>query len=217
MNPRHVTAQDYQAAGYANSGTASQTGADRAGLCRFSDARVVVFDRCGGRRTRHCDLAARMAPEAVHFRCLMKKRAQGKPGAHDTRSRAHKNAHGGPQVRRNTRPSLRSGFNGLCRALPGDEFVLPPSPTDLRFIEGLGSTISISLTPATGAGTTRFCRPQLPRAEALRPARMLPEEVSTEAFKRRSSARRSIAHGNPPCNHARARRCRVHRNLSQRS
>jgi hypothetical protein len=136
MNPRHVTAQDYQAAGYANSGTASQTGADRAGLCRFSDARVVVFDRCGGRRTRHCDLAARMAPEAVHFRCLMKKRAQGKPGAHDTRSRAHKNAHGGPQVRRNTRPSLRSGFNGLCRALPGDEFVLPPSPTDLRFIEG---------------------------------------------------------------------------------
>jgi hypothetical protein len=61
---------------------------------------------------------------------LMKKRAQGKPGAHDTRSRVHKNAHGGPQVRRNTRPSLRSGFNGLCRALPGDEFVLPPSLTD---------------------------------------------------------------------------------------
>ena len=31
-----------------------------------------------------------------------------------------------------------------------------------------------------------------------RPARMLPEEVSTEAFKRRSSARRSIAHGIRP-------------------
>ena len=29
-----------------------------------------------------------------------------------------------------------------------------------------------------------------------RPARMLPEEVSTEAFKRRSSSRRPIAHGN---------------------
>ena len=34
-----------------------------------------------------------------------------------------------------------------------------------------GSTISISLTPATGARTTRFCRPQLPRAIRLdRPA-----------------------------------------------
>jgi len=74
-----------------------------------------------------------------------------------------KNAHDGPQVRRNTRPSLRSGFNGLCRALPGDEFVLPPSLTDWRSIEARsGPTISISLTPATGAGTTRFCRPQLP-------------------------------------------------------
>jgi len=41
-----------------------------------------------------------------------------------------KNAHDGPQVRRNTRPSLRNGFNGLWRALPGDEFVLPPSLTD---------------------------------------------------------------------------------------
>jgi hypothetical protein len=27
----------------------------------------------------------------------------------------------------NRRHSLRSGFNGLLRALPGDEFVLPPS------------------------------------------------------------------------------------------
>ena len=47
-----------------------------------------------------------------------------------------KNAHGGPQVRRNTRLSLRSGFNGLCRVLPGAEFLWPPSPTDWRSIEG---------------------------------------------------------------------------------
>jgi hypothetical protein len=30
----------------------------------------------------------------------------------------------------NTRHFLRNGFNGLCRALPGDEFVLSPSPAD---------------------------------------------------------------------------------------
>jgi hypothetical protein len=90
-------------------------------------------------------------------------------------------AHDGPQVRRNTRPSLRSGFNGVWRALPGDEFVLPPSLTDWRSIEArLGSTISISLTPATGAGTTRFCRPQLPSREHPDRAHVLPAEISRE-------------------------------------
>jgi hypothetical protein len=37
--------------------------------------------------------------------------------------------------------------------------------TDRR--PGRAPTISISLTPATGARTTRFCRPQLPRAIRL--------------------------------------------------
>src|ERR1700737_2418482 len=32
-----------------------------------------------------------------------------------------------PQVHRNTRPSLRNGFNGFLRALPGDRACLPPS------------------------------------------------------------------------------------------
>src|ERR1700754_1773304 len=31
-----------------------------------------------------------------------------------------------------SRRFLRNGFNGLFRALPGDEFVLPPSPADSR-------------------------------------------------------------------------------------
>jgi hypothetical protein len=63
-------------------------------------------------------------------------------------------------------------FYGLCRDLPGAEFLWPPSPTDWRWIEARsGPTISIGLTPATGARTTRFCRPQLPRAIRLnRPA-----------------------------------------------
>ena len=60
-------------------------------------------------------------------------------------------------------------FYGLCRALPGDEFVLPPSPTDQRSFRdpvGLEKT-SAGLTPATGARTTRFCRtPQRRRQRA---------------------------------------------------
>jgi hypothetical protein len=73
-----------------------------------------------------------------------------------------------------TRHSLRNGFNGVYRALPGDEFVLSPSSTD----EGLSAPgradfASADLTPATGVRTTRLNRPR----------------------QRRSSARRLIAHG----------------------
>src|SRR5450759_2266005 len=39
-----------------------------------------------------------------------------------------------------TRPSLRNGFNGLLRALPGDRAFLPPSSADT----------SANLTPASG-------------------------------------------------------------------
>jgi hypothetical protein len=71
---------------------------------------------------------------------------------------------------------------GLCRALPGDEFVLPPSLANWRLI------ISVELTqpprnlaPATGVGTTRFCR----------------------THQRRSSCAPLFAHGEmPPCEHA---------------
>jgi hypothetical protein len=59
---------------------------------------------------------------------------------------------------------------------------------------------SADLTPATGAGTTRFCRTQPPVfAKRLRRAR------------RRSSARRASLTGDPPCDHLARRRCRVHR------
>ena len=84
-----------------------------------------------------------------------------------------------PQAHRNTRHSLRNGFNGLFRALPGDEFVLSPSLANCGISKpGWARFASASLTPATGARTTRLCRPRL----------------------RRSSARRSIAHKrSSPC------------------
>src|SRR6478736_3224982 len=48
---------------------------------------------------------------------------------------------------------------GLCRALPGDEFVLSPSLANQGLAEpGWARKTSASLAPATGVGTTRFCR-----------------------------------------------------------
>src|SRR5438445_2198374 len=129
---------------------------------------------------------------------LRKQRAQGKPGAHDTRSRAQRctrRTAGAPE-----HPAFPAQwFYGLCRALPGDEFVLPPSLTDWRLIEG-----PVGLDNLHQLDTSNGCQDHtvLPSAASSshtpRPARMLPEEVSTEAFNRRSSARRSIAHGIRP-------------------
>jgi hypothetical protein len=86
------------------------------------------------------------------------------PGARCTRGlvcKMHK--------RKRTRAYRFSGGNpafpaqwlyGLCRALPGDEFVLSPSSANWRFcVNPVGpAKTSADLTPATGARTTRFCR-----------------------------------------------------------
>jgi hypothetical protein len=52
-------------------------------------------------------------------------RVLGAPAA--PRAKCRKHASASPQVRRNTRPSLRNGFNGFLRALPGDRAFLSPS------------------------------------------------------------------------------------------
>jgi hypothetical protein len=59
-------------------------------------------------------------------------RAQETPGARGTRGPCAKvgSTRSSPQAHRTPRRFLRNGFNGLFRALPGDEFVLSPSPTD---------------------------------------------------------------------------------------
>ena len=105
-----------------------------------------------------------LATEAVHRRCPSKAEGAGKAGCPRHPQSCAKDAHDGPQVRRNTRPSLRGGFTAYA--------VLSPEPNSSglrrrrigdRSKARSGPTISISLTPATGARTTRFCRPQLPR------------------------------------------------------
>jgi hypothetical protein len=104
---------------------------------------------------------------------------QGKPGARGTRSPCALvvRTRSSPQVARLIRLSLRNGFNGLCRALPGDEFLFVTVAGELPIYRrpGRASQISASLTPATGARTTRFCRTQLPSPK-LSADRMLPDE-----------------------------------------
>ena len=133
----------------------------------------VVFDRCG--LASGYDMAISrhgVRPKLCDLRCPRKRRGRRESRVPMTPAVVRKNAHGGPQVRRNTRPSLRGGFTAYA--------VLSPEPNSSglrrrrigdRSKARSGPTISISLTPATGARTTRFCRPQLPRANRLdRPA-----------------------------------------------
>ena len=116
-------------------------------------------------------LAARCA--RVVLESFARLRAWGMPGARCTRSLvcsvlvAHECRHHG----RTGSPGIpaRNGFNGLYRALPGDEFVLSPSSADEGFAgPGWANETSANLTPATGARTTRFCRPQKRRSSACR-------------------------------------------------
>ena len=124
-----------------------------------------------------------------------KQRAQGKPGARDTRSRAQKctrRTAGAPE-----RPAFPARwFYGLCRDLPGAEFLWPPSPTDWRSIEGpVGPDNLHQLDTSNGCQDHTVLPSAASSRQPPRPARMLPEEVSAKAFKRRSSSRRPIAHG----------------------
>jgi hypothetical protein len=73
------------------------------------------------------------------LRVLSNQRAQGRPGARCTRGLACKvvqrNAHEHTGSAEAVRPSLRNGFNGFLRALPGDRALLPPSFAKVAFRE----------------------------------------------------------------------------------
>ena len=76
---------------------------------------------------------------------------------------------------------------------------------------GWAETTSADLTPATGARTTRLRRTRTCyRQSASATCAQQPEHWRTW-IQRRSSTRLTIAHGKPPCDRSRARRCRVHR------
>jgi hypothetical protein len=153
-------------------GQCRKQGADRAGQCRCSDRRPLFSIDVGWRLDTTWRSRGAWRPKLCGLRCPLENGGRRESRVPMTPAVVRKNAHGGPQVRRNTRPSLRSGFTAYA--------VLSPEPNSSglrrrrigdRSKARSGPTISISLTPATGARTTRFCRPQLPRAIRLdRPA-----------------------------------------------
>jgi hypothetical protein len=90
---------------------------------------------------------------------------------------------------RSTPASPAQWFDGLCRALPGDEFLLPPSlPARWLNRSGWIELATGSLTSATDARTTRFCR----------------------THQRRTSCALFSLTDNRPANTFTRRRCRVH-------
>ena len=144
-------------------GRCCKQGADGAGLCRCSDTRQLFSIDVGWRLDTTWRSRGALRPKLCDLRCPLENGGRRESRVPMTPAVVRKNAHGGPQVRRNTRPSLRSGFTAYA--------VLSPEPNSSglrrrrigdRSKARSGPTISISLTPATGARTTRFCRPQLP-------------------------------------------------------
>jgi hypothetical protein len=171
----------------------------------------------GRHRIRHCDLAARCA-RGLHLRLALfeigrrESRVPMTPAV--VRTRCTRRTAGAPE-----HPAFPARwFIGLWRALPGAEFLWPPSLTDWRLIEGpVGPDNLHQLDTSNGCQDHTLLPSAASSRHTPRPARMLPEEVSTEAFKRRPSAQVARSRKNRPANTPRARRCRVHRNLPQRS
>ena len=112
-----------------------------------------------------------------------RQRAQGKPGVRCTRGptckgRKHVGRH--HRFTGSIRPSLRNGFNGFFRALPGDRALLPPSPRRLTAsLARLGHDLPPQdLTPASGrqdhttspSATTSFVCAPVDRSRAQRTA-----------------------------------------------
>jgi hypothetical protein len=73
----------------------------------------------------------------------------------------------------------RNGFNGLCRALPGDRALLPPSSADMFLSKpGWADLNSANLTPASGrqdhtilpSAATSFVSSPFDRSQVFRPA-----------------------------------------------
>jgi hypothetical protein len=83
-------------------------------------------------RTRALALAAQCArvDQAIHAP-KTRGRREGPVPARTHGPRATKSTRQNHRYRRIIRPSLRSGFNGVLRALPGDRALLPPSPRGL--------------------------------------------------------------------------------------
>ena len=92
------------------------------------------------------------------------------------------------------RHSLRNGLTAYAVLSPASEFVLSPSLADQGLAEpGRAGKTSASLAPATGVGTTRFCRTQL-APFVLRAARSLTNYFALRFHWRADAAASTTSH-----------------------
>jgi hypothetical protein len=163
------------------------------------DGRFDALSRVSNSRMRLRVLAVRIAPELCDLPLPLNTEGAGKAGCRlapaapvrkKCTGRDHRFSRGGPG------PPCANGFNGLYRALPGDEFVLPPSSANWRCCEpGWVNDTFTDLTPATGARTIRLCRPQSSSStQGSRPCAQTSKYRRRRSFQRRSSARPMITH-----------------------
>jgi hypothetical protein len=132
---------------------------------RFLIPRIDFNFQTACAQTQLRDLAARFARGLLFVsRSPQNQRAQGRPDARCTRGLVcmctEKCAHEHTGPAENTRPSLRNGFTAYVVVVLVRRALLPPSPA---------RTALTNLTPASGAGTTRFCRPPTSRSSSQRP------------------------------------------------
>jgi hypothetical protein len=125
-----------------------------------------------------------------------RRRAQGMPGARCTHSLAcemletHECSH--HRLTGVTRHSLRNGFNGFLRALPGDRAFLPPSLAD-HGLPVKADIASANLTPASGRQDHTTSPSALARSSARRRVHRIPHPTFVTIAKRPSSKERGTA------------------------
>jgi hypothetical protein len=138
----------------------------------------------------------RHAPEACISFTLPGKEGRRESRAPIAPAVVHTKRTSRPQVNRIIRLSLRDGLR-LIRAHPGDRAFLPPSLHGLTMSRkpGWARHISAKLDASVGASGLHDFAVRACPAKALAGPRPYPASFVEDSFKRRSSARRMIAHG----------------------
>jgi len=160
---------------------------------------MIIIEHRIRPRTRICQrvLAARRARVVPGRLPLRDERAQGRPGARCTRGlvcNVHKKVRTRAYRSSGEHPAFPAQWlYGLCRALPGDEFLLPPSPCEL--------------TAKPGPGRANFVFAKLDASHGRQDHTVLPYATTSPVL--RGIDRSQLS---PPCDLPRAQRHRVHRN-----
>ena len=162
------------------------------------------------------------------YSTLLTERAQGRPGADLAPAVCCANVAQWKTAQQHTGGAEHSAFparwvDGLCRALPGAEFLLASlAPRIDDVVDPVGrSTPPQGLAVATTARTTRFCRTHGPLVRRIipRPCRRCRENAGET--KPDSAARPARGFGltgtTRPARTSRTRRCRVHRKPGSQS